>query len=488
MTFIDALEQQANFDYTENGAVTHKTSLSKCVDFFATGGSIRSWDDSAILNLFTNAFSENQLATVRLAFMFRDVRGGQGQRRPFRIQLKWLAINYPTPTEKLLDLVAEYGRWDDIYSVVDTSLEQYMLDLINIQIQKDVVAMDNNESISLLGKWLKRINTSSKESVRIGHKIRKYMSLDEKSYRKLCRRLNEYLNVAENKMASNNWDQIEYNKLPGQCLIKHRKAFNRNDEVRYAEFIAAAQAGKVKVNAKSLYPYQIIEKILDYRAELTPDEAEILWKNLADFDVDPNALVVADVSGSMSGLPINVCISLALYFSERAKGIYHNKFITFSENPTLQSVVGDTIHKRVTSINNAQWDMNTNLERVFDLVLNTAINYNIAPQDMVKTLYIISDMEFDSCVKDTSSGRIESFYDTMKQRFEVNGYKIPQLVFWNVNARPGNLPVTKSTENTCMISGFSPSILQYLGMETFPTPEEMMMIVVNSPRYSQIEF
>jgi hypothetical protein len=217
-------------------------------------------------------------------------------------------------------------------------------------------------------------------------------------------------------------------------------------------------------------------------------EADMLWKNLANFEVDPNALVVADVSGSMIGMPLNVCISLALYFSERAKGVFKNRFITFSKSPKLQSVVGDNIFERVNSINSAQWDMNTNLESVFKLVLNSAINFNVPADEMVKTLYIISDMEFDSCIN-VKSSQIETFYHTMQSNFTAAGYQIPRLVFWNVNAKTdNNFPVAKNTKNTCMISGFSPSILQYLDTGILPTTEDMMLTVVNSDRYNKIEF
>lgn len=488
-SFIDALEQQSNLTTTENGAITHASSTSYCTDFFATGGALRSRSPIEMTSGFLKAFSENHTFAVRLAFMFRDIRGGQGQREPFRQQLQWLANNYPTETAKLLPLVAEYGRWDDLYSVIDTPIRVDMLNVIGEQVLDDLAGMLGNEPISLVGKWLKRINTSSKESVRIGHIIRKHLGFDEKTYRKTCSTLNEYLNVVENKMASNRWDQINYEQVPGQCLLKRRKAFDRHDTERYQEFVTKAQNGEVNVNAKTLYPYQVIDKILNrHHNDITVAEAEMFWKNLANFEVDPNALVVADVSGSMEGMPLNVCISLALYFSERAKGVFNNRFITFSKSPKLQSVVGENIFDRVNSINTAQWDMNTNLEAVFNLVLNSAVNFSVPADEMVKTLYIISDMEFDSCVNCKSS-QVETFYDTMKVKFINAGYRIPRLVFWNVNARnDNNFPVTKNTENTCMISGFSPSVLQYLDTGILPTTEEMMLTVVNSERYNKIEF
>lgn len=486
--FLDSLTNVLNHTTTENGAVTHNSSLNSCVDFFAQGGAIRTRSDADIIQMFTPAFVQDKTIAVRLMFMFRDIRGGQGQRRPFRIQLNWLANNYPEQTKPLIDLVAEYGRWDDVYSVMDTPCEAYALHLMKSQVQQDLDNILVQKPISLLGKWLKRINTSSKQSVALGHLTRKSFGISSKDYRKLCSNLNKYLDVVENRMSAKEWDKISYDKVPGQCLIKNRKAFIRNDSERYQEFVSAAQKGEVKVNSGTLYPHQIVGKVLAYNS-ITPEEAEIMWNNLPDVEVDQNAIVVADVSGSMMGTPMEVSIALAIYFSERAKGVYRDKFITFSTKPTLEVVKGANIFEKVHNLSRAHWDMSTNLEAVFNSILMAAVDSKLAPSDMVGTLYIISDMEFDSC-SSVRSSEVESFYESMKNSFNYAGYTIPKLVFWNVDARHNNFPVLNNTPNTCMISGFSPNILKYVtGSDSeVLTPESMMMEVVNSPRYSGIKF
>lgn len=489
--FLNSLTEQLNYTETLNGAITNRSSLSSCVDFFAQGGAIRSKSEEDILRLFGNAFAENKTIAVRLMFMFRDIRGGQGQRRPFRLQLQMLAQHYPEQTKKLIDLVSEYGRWDDLYAVDGTPCESYMYDTMKKQAYTDLDGMLNNQSISILGKWLKRINTSSKESVRLGNKTRKAFGLTPKDYRSLCSKLNKYLEVAENNMSAGKWDEIEYSKLPSQCLLKHRRAFSRNDNDRYSEFLNLAKDGKVNVNAGTLYPYQIVSKILDYRKDISVDEATVLWDNLPKIEVDGTGLVVADVSGSMSGLPMEVCISLAIFFAENAKGVYQNKFITFSERPSLVSLKGYNIVEKVNNLSRAEWGMSTNLEAVFTAVLNAAVNASLPQSDMVQTLYIISDMEFNQIDRNNVSEKnVETFYSTMKQRFTAQGYLIPKLVFWNVDAKTDNFPVVHNTENTCMISGFSPNILKYItgASDEILTPEGMMMEVVNSPRYAGINF
>lgn len=495
--FIEALT--TNFTTTDNGAIALKSSLSNCCDFFAQGGALRGSSQERIWNLFFKAFCEDREIAVRLMFMFRDIRGGQGQRQVFRDQFSLLAATYPKETSKLLSLIPEYGRWDDVYCALNT-LRTPVLETIEAQLKEDLLNIQDGKSISLLGKWLKRINTSSATSRKIGHITKRHLKLSNKQYRKLCSKLNRYLGVTENLMSSKEWDKIEYSKVPGQCLFRNRATFNKRDNERYMEWVEMAQAGKVKVNAATIYPHQIVHKIRenqvgdypDFERTITPEEAQMLWINMVDFAVDSNAIVVADLSGSMDCLrngvsPIDVSIALALYFSERAKGPYKDTFITFSREPTLQRIVGDNIWDRVSSIDNGLIE-NTDLEKVFGLILQTAIYNNLAAEDIVDKIYIISDMQFDEA-SNIGEDKVETLYQTIKGKFDQTIYTIPKLVYWNVNAGEANtLPVLKNTPNTCMISGFSPSILQFLGQPELPSTEDLMLMVVNSPRYSNIKF
>ena len=495
--FVNALINQTT---TDNGAVALKSSLSNCCDFFAQGGALRGSSPERAWDLFSKAFCEDREVAVRLMFMFRDIRGGQGQRQVFRDQFSQLSFQYPKETAKLLSLIPEYGRWDDVYCALST-LRKQVLETIESQLKEDIVNLQDGKSISLLGKWLKRINTSAATSRKIGHITKRHLKLSNKEYRKLCSKLNRYLMVTENLMSSKEWDKIEYSKVPGQCLNRNRKVFQKRDNDRYMKWVELAQAGKVKVNAATLYPHQVVKQIRasqqswgyqDPSKTITPEEAQMFWINLADFAVDANAIVVADLSGSMDcdrngASPIDVSIALALYFSERAKGPYKDVFITFSREPTLQRIVGGNIWDRVNSMQN-DFIEDTNLEKVFDLVLQTAVASSLAAEDMVDKIYIISDMQFNAASGQKEDG-VETFYQLMKGKFDKTIYTIPKLVFWNVNAGDHNtLPVLKNTPNTCMISGFSPSILQFLGQPELPSTEDLMMMVVNSPRYSNIKF
>jgi hypothetical protein len=483
MDYIEALTKQSNLTTTENGALANYSSLDYCVDFFAMGGSMRTWSIENITDVFSKSYHTDPDITLKLMFMFRDIRQGQGLRQPFRYQLQWLANNYPLVLKPLIQYIPEYGRFDDLYMLVDTPLQDEAIHCLCKQIHQDVSDMNQGKPISLAGKWLKRINTSSPESRSRGHITRKHLKLSEQEYRKLCVTLNNYIDVTENKMSSNSWEQIMYETVPSQCLTRNYKSFIKYDKNRYNQFITKVKAGDARINTSTLYPHQVIKEIFKDQQSET---AEQLWNNLPSLPVDNNAIVVADVSGSMTvdnSTPLYVSIALALYFSERATGVYKDKFITFSAIPRLEDLSGcNSILDKVRLLENAHWEMNTDVMAVFELVLEAAINNNIPSEDIVKTIYIISDMEFDAADKQDK----QTIFEIVKQKFEAAGYKLPKLVFWNVASNKKQFPVIADTSESCMISGFSPNILKYFGDLSVMSPYNTMMDVVNNARYQII--
>jgi hypothetical protein len=274
-------------------------------------------------------------------------------------------------------------------------------------------------------------------------------------------------------------------------MMKYRKAFDKHDHVRFEEFIGKVNTGEAKINSSVLYPHEIVGKVMDH--QIDNSIAEAMWNNLPDWinGSDENSIAVVDTSGSMWGTPIQVAISLGLYMAERATGPYKDHFITFSANPELQSVRGDTLATRVRNMENASWNMNTNIEAVFDLILNTAIKHDISQDEMVKRLYIVSDMEFDAA---TGSGGYnyvptadETLFQTIRNKFAKAGYEMPALVFWNVNARNKQFPMKMDERGFVNVSGFSPSIFKTLMTGEFTTPYELMLGVLNSERYAPIQ-
>jgi len=205
-----------------------------------------------------------------------------------------------------------------------------------------------------------------------------------------------------------------------------------------------------------------------------------LWNQLPDYTQGKNALVVADVSGSMIGNPISVSVSLALYFAERNKGQFKDHFITFSARPTLQRIVGANLRDKMNTLENSHWDSNTDLQAVFNLILSTGLAHNTSPDEMPETIYIISDMEFDSACGTRTN------FEVIKDKYESAGYKIPNIVFWNVNARSGkNLPTQKNEQGVALVSGLSPVIFK-MAVEN-KTPEQIMLDTINSERYAPIK-
>lgn len=472
------MKHETNKTLTENGALTWKSTDSKVLDLFSMGGALRTRTPKEIEDKLSKALAEDKLLTIKCLFYLRDIRGGQGERRTFREALKILSNYHPEDTTKLLKLIPEFGRWDDLFYLDNIEIDGIIKDQLN----KDI----ESEAPSLLAKWMPSENASSEKTKALARKLRKYLGYSSKNYRKIITSLRTKINLIETKMSSNNWNDIEYSKIPSKASMVYRKAFYKHDEFGYKEYLNRVEEGQEKINTSTLFPYEIIRQARRENSKTL----DLLWKNLPDYTRDnEKAIVVADVSASMSGTPMDVAVSLAMYFAERNKGLFHNKFITFSEKPELQEISGTNLNQKIRNLENAHWDMNTNIQAVFDLLLNTAVK-NSAPEDeMPKTIYIISDMEFDRA---SHSGNYyaevkpdNTNFDEIKRKYSEVGYEMPNLVFWNVSSRQDNVPVEQNEKGVALVSGCSPTIFKMAIKRT--TPHEFMVEVLNSERYKKIE-
>lgn len=476
----------SNTAYTENGARAFATTKSSVLDFFATGGALRQRSADSVIDVFEKAYNENALLATKALFYFRDVRGGQGERQTFRTCLTWLAKTHPETVRANIFSIAEYGRWDDLFCLFDTPLEADMISVIDIQLAHD----RKSDKPSLLAKWLKSENASSKETKRIAYRTRKALNLDSRSYRKLLSELRKKIDLVEQHMSTNDWTNIAYGKIPSKAGLQYRNAFKRHDGERYEQFLEDVASGKATINAGTLYPYEIIEKT-GYKSWGSIDESDaktldVMWGALPDFfdGQQVNGLVVADVSGSMSGRPMDVSISLAMYVAERNTGPFANKFLTFSERPSLVEIRGNNIVEKARNLSQASWDMSTNIEAVFDLILNTAIKLKATPDEMPSHLYIVSDMEFDVA---THGHATETLFETISKKYERAEYNMPFLVFWNVNSRNTQQPMSMDQRGFQMVSGCSPSIFKNLLASRYISAYDMMLEVLESERYSPIK-
>lgn len=463
--FIDKLHENTSKGLTENGAVTFTDSGSALLNFYAQAGAMRKNPDKA-LELFKKAFGEDRLKAIRILFYLRDVRGGQGERDLFRTCLEWIGQNYHEVFEEIIEYISEYGRWDDMFFDNPKVIEYIMTQLAEDR---------DSETPSLLAKWMPTINASSPKTRAKARWFAEKFGWTDIQYRHAIRNIRKQIKTVEEKMSGKKWEDIDYSHVPSQASRIYRNAFRKHDEDRYNSFIEKAEKGEVKINASTLYPYQIYESVQrDYSKTL-----EALWNQLPDYTQGKNALVVADVSGSMSGQPMSVSVSLALYFAERNQGYFEDCFITFSGNPKLQKIRGASLRERMNNLEQADWEMNTNLQAVFDLVLDTAVDNNIDESELPETIYIISDMEFDSACEDHTN------MEVIKAKYLEAGYRCPNLVFWNVNARSGeNLPARHNDQGVALVSGLSPVIFK-MAVEN-KSPVEVMEDTINSERYAPI--
>lgn len=481
MSFLNSLKNATNVAFTENGGRAYATTGSDLLNFFAQGGALRSRNESDVISIFTKAYAEDKLLALKTAFYFRDVRGGQGERKTFRTILKYMANAHAETLSKNLHLVPFYGRWDDLYAVFGTKLEAQAAELIKTRFNEDMQA----EHPSLLGKWLASENASSFQTRELARKTMKHLGLTPRQYRKALSGLRKKIRIVETLMSSKQWSEIDYSKLPSQASLKYRQAFFRNDLERYQSFLASLAKGETKVNAKTLYPYEIARQVGSYHSA-QDDVLNALWEALPDYfdSKTENSLAVVDVSGSMIGTPMDVAVSLGLYTAERNKGLFHNHFITFSRNPQLVEVKGSTFCEKIRNIKQADWNMNTNISRVFRLILNTAKENQLPQEEMPKRLYIISDMEFDAATRNSNTSK--TVFETLRQEYVDAGYEMPQLVFWNVDARNEQFPMKMDDRGVMFVSGCSPSIFTNLLKGEFMSPFDLMLDVIGSERYSSI--
>ena len=491
---LEYLKSEANRTFTENGAVTHATSGSHCLDLFATVGALRSADDQQILDRFIRAFQEDPDLAMKCLFFARDVRGGLGERKVFRVCLQWLAGNAPASVKKNIPYVAEFGRWDDLLSLMGTPCEPDALSVIRQQLEADLNAIDMGDAVSLLAKWLPSVNASNAQTVRHAKRIARSLGMTDATYRKTLVKLRERIRILENNLRTKDYT-FDYSKQPSKAMFKYRKAFYRNDGERYAAFLDQVTRGETKLHADTLMPYELVEPYLHYSwanqcfmRDISEEERNTLnatWTSLPAFAGEENALAIIDTSGSMycggSPLPAAVALSLGLYFAEHNTGVFRNHFIEFSSRPQLIEVKGDTFADRLRYVASFNEVADTNLEAVFDLILNAAVRNQVPQEELPATLYLISDMEFNCCVRNAGATNFEN----AKAKFAAHGYQLPKIVFWNVQSRNTQQPVTQNEQGVALVSGCSPRIFSML-QSGMLSPMGYMLDILSAERYAKI--
>ena len=510
-TFMNALKNENNYTLTENGAITYRSTLNGLLDLFALGGAYRTRSDADCINLFKKAFEENETYALKCLFYLRDIRGGQGERRFFRVIIKWLANNYTEAIRRNLEHIVTYGRWDDLYVFVGTPLEKDAFKLMRDQLALDVTC----KTPSLLAKWLKSENTSSLESKRLGNKTRMAFGMTHREYRKTLSILRDRINVLERLMSAGRWDEIEFDKIPSRAGMIYKNAFARHDIERmksekdvqsYEDF---AKDKNTRVNAEPLYPFEVVAEAFKLtrgnsyswhtqrqNSNIPLDDTNRLminkyWQNLEDYfqGASLDALCVVDTSASMWGTeasaPINVAISIGLYCAEKAKGPFAGHYVSFSSRPQLIETSGVDFCDKVERIYRTNLCENTNIEATFDMLLDTALKNRCKQSDLPKSIVIVSDMEFDQArgTHGRYSASKQTLMEGIRRKWEAAGYEMPNLVFWCVQARQDNIPM-KVENGISMVSGFSPVLFEQIMQGK--TAYDLMLAKLDSDRYAPI--
>ena len=470
-TFVSAVKAQEA--RTENGMKARKSTSDACVDLFFKIGAMRGKD---VTKEFVAAYVEDKDVALRIAQHARDARGGAGERKIFRDILVYLEKHDPEAAKALLAKVPEIGRWDDIFVFNTQELKAAAYSMLGDALR---------EKNGLAAKWTPRQGPIAVE-------VRKFFGMSPKFYRKS---LVEMTKVVETQMCAKDWSNINFSHVPSVAAARYKKAFNRNTTA-YAAYVASLVKGedpKVKVNAGAVYPYDVLKGLINsYSNNYDKTELDLLtkqWEALPNFVGDANVLALVDVSGSMS-CPVggfnsgsgvtcmDVAISLGLYVADKNKGKFKDTFLTFSSKPELLHLKGNIVQK-VQQMSKSNWDMSTNLHAALDKVLKTAVDGNVPQEEMPSMLLIMSDMQFNACIKFDDSAM-----QMMNRKYMTAGYEMPQVVFWNLNAK-GSVPVSADASGVALVSGFSPSILKAVlsaDMDDF-SPRAIMLKALMVPRY-----
>lgn len=454
MGFYKISEQILNNAFTENGDKAFRTTGSYCLDYFSLVGGMR-YNLKDALNLFMKSYYENPLMTIKILFFVRDIKNGLGERDLFRYAFNALANMYPEVAKQLIKYIPEYGRYDDLLICLDSTIQKDVLNYIDTKLKEDIENKKANKPISLLAKWLPSINTSSFEARNLACKIAKGLGMTKEEYRKTLSFLRKGL-IIENNLREKDYS-FNYENVPSMAMFKYRNAFVKNDKERYFEYLDLVQKGKVKMNTSTLYPYEIIRRLENGIEEQEKETLNLMWKNFDRSEIASKTIVVRDGSGSMydyNSVSANaVATSLAILFAEQLTGEFKDTFITFSSRPKIVKIKGETIVEKYDFISQFDDYTNTNIDKVYKLILNTYRHPNFKKEDALDRIVIISDMEFD-CLPDSNMSTFEKF----QSEFEKLGYTMPEIVFWNVRARDIHFPVMNEL-GVKLISGSSSKII-----------------------------
>ena len=545
----------SSFTRTENGAVALDTSGNHIVDYFMMY--TRTLTKEQNHQFLEKCWAINPQKTVAVIFNGRDRLKGKKEKTVSNQAMLWLRNNKPyTYMNNILTYVNKYGRWKDLLyicyensgdGIIHKNYELTLFanklreDLMDLKIQElrdeeaattDVgdgaaVATDKPKkinSVSLCAKWSPSENDRNDRRKQFAKKIATilYGKDDTKKMEKYRKEylvpLRNKINIVETLMCNNEWDKINYEGVPGVASRRLHKAFSNHDSERYCEYLAKVRSGDAKINVAGILPHELANYYINLRN--TQDEfeenetIELQWKTIIDniknssgggSDILGNSLAIIDLSGSMfsasnGSIPAQVAIALGIITSQCCKGMFKNKFITFSENPELVSLIPDaeyaeyiekgsepSLYTCFKSLVEVEFGFNTDFVKCCEMIIKYGKDNNICDEDMPKKLFIYTDMQFDEATSDnTENNGIEVLYKTIVKMFKASYYTPPKFIFWNLNSsHKETFPVNCKTEGTAMISGFSEQLLKiFMTYDEFKP--ELIVEEILAPYLSEI--
>lgn len=530
MAFIAAMDTTI----TENGALAYASTRNPFLDLFFQ--LVRTTTAEQIKNMVSNVFTYETFEHAgktynnldffnRMVMYTRNVRGGVGERDlSYYMFMSIMANNDFDSMRRLMKHFAHFGYWKDyinlykkieedtVFGIDGVMKKAYTRDMVNIyceQLKKDYTDLiktksssesEKSPSISLAAKWMpsdrdaidKKYHLLDKFAWKMAE-LMEWKVDNSKTYhvREMLRKqiiapLRKAIKLVEIDMCARQWDNINYEGVPSNAMNRYKKAFAKRDEERFAKYKAGLISGEKKVNFETVYPHEIMREYVYGRKNLDEvSEAQMNgWRDkLMEMGKFGNSVSIVDVSGSMSGQPMEVAVALGCLFSSVANEPFRNATITFSENPTFFNLNDESWCDKIHKLMKAPWGMNTNFSAVFNLILNRAKEMELRQCDMPERLYVFSDMQFDQA----DSG-YHTHYESIKKKYKDAGYELPQIIFWNLRASSSNssYPATLINKNVALLSGFSPAIVKSVLDVSDLTPMGTMINAIMDKAYDNI--
>ena len=454
---------------TYNGAVTNSTSQSQLVDLFFIAWTLIGKDPKEYMQKWYWAYAENKELAFRLLFWMRDVRGWAWVRDAFNYIYNSLSKD---EKEHFAEYIPEYGRWKDVFELAEQDFEAMKWTIFHY-----LHLWPDYSNFGLFCKWFPRKG-------KVFNETRKELKMSPKKLRKL---IVNGSHTVEQQMSARKWREILYEHVPSKAFAKYQKAFARHDEERFNDFVNKKPE---QIKSTTLFPADIYKEFLQNK---DPRIIDAQWNNLPDYiGSDKTFLPIIDVSGSMTwgwgsgetGItPIMNSVSLGLYLAERNKSIFKNAFMSFSAQPKMHYIEWENVTDKFRYISHdPTMGYNTDIQAAFDLILYSAINNRLTRADLPDYVLILSDMEFDSF--DVWGSRTN--FELIRAKFKAAWYEMPNLIFWNLNWRIGNVPVTINDKWVALVSWYSPAIMKSVLSSKVVTPYDVMLETLNSDRYARI--